>query len=105
MHLLMAIVAAVSYTVGGLFMKLSAGFSNLVPSLLVYILFFVGATLQIHLTNGSHLGITYILVLGLEAGCAVLISHLVFKEPYSMSTVIGILLIILGTAFLRAEVG
>jgi small multidrug resistance pump/quaternary ammonium compound-resistance protein SugE len=103
MYLLMAIFAALAYTTGGVFMKLSAGFSQMLPTLVVYILFFVGATLQIHLTNNAHLGITYILVLGLESGCALLLSHIVFKEPYSISAIVGISLIIIGTGFLRLE--
>lgn len=105
MYLLMAIAAALSYTIGGIFMKLSAGFSQLVPSLLVYLLFLIGASLQTYITHNSHLGITYVLVLGLEAMCAVLFSFFIFKESYTMLTIAGIFLIVLGTAFLRAEAG
>jgi multidrug transporter EmrE-like cation transporter len=105
LYLLLAVIAALSYTVGGVFMKLSEGFSNLVPSLLVYLLFLVGASLQTYLTNNAHLGITYILVLGLETVCTVFFSLLVFKEGYSTLTIVGIFLIIIGAAFLRAEAG
>ncbi|MDX2213001.1 MAG: SMR family transporter [Oculatellaceae cyanobacterium bins.114] len=105
MYFLIAVIAALSYTVGGVFMKLSSGFSQLVPSVMVYLFFLVGASLQIYLTNNSHLGITYILVLGLEAVCAALFSALLFKEGYTTFTIIGIMLVVAGTAFLRAEAG
>lgn len=104
MYLLMAIVAAVSYTIGGIFMKLSGGFSQLAPTAMVYLFFLAGASLQTYITHNAHLGITYMLVLGLEAVCAVLFSVLIFKEVYTPLTIIGIFLIVVGTAFLRAEV-
>lgn len=103
MYLFIAIIAALSYTVGGICMKFSEGFSHPIPSLLVYLLFLMGASLQIYITHNSHLGITYILVLGLETVCALLFSLLIFKEGYSILSIIGIFLIVLGAAFLRAE--
>lgn len=103
MYLLVAIFAALAYTIGGVCMKFSAGFSQPLPSLLVYILFFIGATLQTYLTYQAQLGVTYILVLGLEAGCALLLSNIVFKESYSTPAIVGIFLIIVGTGILRSE--
>jgi len=84
-------------------MKFSAGFSQFVPSVLVYVLFLIGASLQTYITNAAHLGITYALVLGLEVVCTTLFSLLIFKEGYSISAMVGIFLIALGAAFLRAE--
>jgi multidrug transporter EmrE-like cation transporter len=103
MYLLIAILAAVTYTIGGTFMKLSAGFSEFVPSLMVYVCFLVGATLQVFLLNQAPMGISYILVLGLEALSALLISLLFFRESYSFVTMVGIFLVVMGTALLRAE--
>lgn len=103
MYFFLAMVAALSYCVGGVFMKFSAGFSQFVPSVLVYVLFLIGASLQTYITNAAHLGITYALVLGLEVVCTTLFSLLIFKEGYSISAMVGIFLIALGAAFLRAE--
>jgi multidrug transporter EmrE-like cation transporter len=103
MYLLTAILAAFAYTVGGVFMKLSAGFSEFIPSLMVYVCFLVGATLQIFLLNNAHMGISYILVLGLETLAAALFSLFFFKESYGIITMVGIFFVVLGTAFLRAE--
>ncbi|MBI4782687.1 MAG: small multidrug resistance protein [Oscillatoriophycideae cyanobacterium NC_groundwater_1537_Pr4_S-0.65um_50_18] len=103
MYLLLAVAAALSYTIGGIFMKLSEGFAHPIPSLLVYLLFLIGASLQIYITNNAHLGITYMLVIGLETACAVFFSLFIFKEGYSPLTVAGIFLIAAGTVFLRVE--
>lgn len=84
-------------------MKLSEGFAHPIPSLLVYLLFLIGASLQIYITNNAHLGITYMLVIGLETACAVFFSLFIFKEGYSPLTVAGIFLIAAGTVFLRVE--
>ena len=105
MYLLMAVIVALFYTVGGIFMKFSAGFSQLLPTGMVYLLFLAGVSLQTYITNNAHLGITYILVLGLEALCAVLFSLLIFKESYTPLTMVGIFLIAAGTACLRVKVG
>ncbi|PSB27496.1 DMT family transporter [Stenomitos frigidus] len=104
MYVLMAAATAVLYTVGGVFMKLSAGFSQVIPTGMVYLFFLAGVSLQTHITNNAHLGITYMLVLGLEAVSAVLFSILIFKESYTPLTIVGIFFIVLGTVFLRAEV-
>ncbi|XGV99174.1 MAG: multidrug efflux SMR transporter [Leptolyngbya sp. BL-A-14] len=105
MYLLIAAAAALFYTVGGIFMKLSAGFSQLIPTGMVYLLFIAGVSLQMYITHNAHLGITYILVLGLEALCAVLFSLLIFKESYTPLTLVGIFLIVAGTACLRLKAG
>jgi multidrug transporter EmrE-like cation transporter len=103
MYLLLAILAAIAYTIGGTFMKLSSGFSEFAPSLMVYVCFLVGATLQIFLLNQTHMGISYIFVLGLEALSALMFSLFFFKESYSPLTMAGIFLVVMGTALLRAE--
>jgi multidrug transporter EmrE-like cation transporter len=105
MYLLMAAAAALFYTLGGVCMKFSEGFSQPIPTALVYLTFLAGVSLQIYITSNAHLGITYILVLGLEAVCAVLFSLLIFKESYTPLTLAGIFLIALGTAFLRLRIG
>jgi multidrug transporter EmrE-like cation transporter len=103
MYLFISMSAAFSFAIGGIFMQLSEGFSKPLPSLLVYICFGIGASLQIYATNASSVGITYILVLGLEAIMVFLISNFIFKEPYSLLKVAGIILVVIGVVFLRAE--
>ena len=54
--LLLPIAAAFSFTVGGVFMQFSEGLSRFVPSLMVYVTFLLGASLQTLATR--HSGIT-----------------------------------------------
>ncbi|HEY9597596.1 MAG TPA: SMR family transporter [Cyanophyceae cyanobacterium] len=103
MYLLMVLAAAVFFSVGGIYMKLSQGLSHLTPSLLVYVFFCVGASLQTLAMRKSDLGVTYILVLGLEAVLALLFGVILFKEHYSLFKLLGISLIVAGIAFLRSS--
>jgi len=103
MYLLMVLAAAVFFTVGGIYMKLSHGLSHLTPSLLVYLFFCAGASLQTLAMRKSDLGVTYILVLGLEAVLALLFGVWLFKEHYSFLKLLGISLIVAGIAFLRSS--
>jgi multidrug transporter EmrE-like cation transporter len=103
MYLFISMSAALSFAIGGIFMQLSEGFSKPLPSLLVYLCFAIGASLQIYATNVSSVGITYILVLGLEAVIVFMMSNFLFKEPYSAFKMAGIILVVIGIVFLRAE--
>jgi small multidrug resistance pump/quaternary ammonium compound-resistance protein SugE len=95
--------AAVFFTVGGIYMKLSQGLTNLTPSLLVYLFFCAGASFQTLATNKSELGATYILVLGLESILALLFGVVFFQENYSFVKLLGVSLIVAGIVFLRAN--
>lgn len=104
MYLLMVVAAAAFFTVGGIYMKLSQGLSHLTPSLLVYLFFCAGASLQTLAMHKSELGSTYILVLGLESVLALLFGILFFKENYSLFKLLGVSLIVTGIIFLRTNV-
>jgi small multidrug resistance pump/quaternary ammonium compound-resistance protein SugE len=103
MSLFLAIITALAYTIGGIFMKLSQGLTVPIPTVAVYALFLLGVTLQILLTNGSGLGITYILVLGLEAVMATLFGMYIFGEKLSPLNLSGIVLVLIGVIFLRSH--
>ena len=53
MYLMMVLVAAFAYTLGGMYMKLSKGLSELVPSLLVYFFLIAGASIEAIAMNGT----------------------------------------------------
>ena len=67
MYIMMVVIAALSFSMGGFYMKLSEGFAKLVPTVLVFALFMLGAGLQTAAMRGTNLSVTYLLVLGLEA--------------------------------------
>lgn len=98
----MITAAAVLYTIGGVYMKFSAGFTHLVPSLFVYLCFIAGASLQNVAMRQADLGVTYIFVLGMESVLALLFGILLFKESYSLLRLVGISLIVAGMIFLRS---
>ena len=103
MYLILAIIAALSFTIGGIFMKTSQGLSQIVPTVLIYLCFGLGATLQtLVMQNSGEMGITYVLILGLEAILAVVFGILFFQEGSSPLKLVGIAFVTIGVAFLRS---
>lgn len=103
MYLLMVLAAAMFFTVGGIYMKLSEGLSHLTPTLLIYLFFCAGASLQTLAMQKSELAGTYIFVLGLESVLVLLFGIIFFQETYSFLKLFGIGLIVTGITFLRTQ--
>ncbi len=101
MYLFLAVMAALSFTVGGVFMNNSAGLTRLAPSLLVYLFFVAGASLQTLAMRTAGLGMTYILILGLEATLALAFGALFFNEGWSPLKLFGAAMIVSGIILLR----
>lgn len=102
MILLLSLCAAVSYTVGGICMKFSDGFSRPWPSVGVFYLFALGAAIQTYVTTRGELAVSYIVVLGLEAILALAFGIFIFKEGLSMIKIFGFALVVAGVGFLRS---
>ncbi len=83
-------------------MKLSAGFSVPLPSLLVYIFFAIGTTFQIFVTANEDLGSSYIFIVGLECVLTLGLGMSVFRESYSINEFFGLALVIAGISILRS---
>lgn len=103
MYSLLVLIAAVAFTVGGIYMKLSAGLTEFVPSLLVYLCFAVGASLQALAMRQSELGVTYLVVLGLESVLAFLFSTFLFHEASSTVKYLGVSLLVAGMILLHIK--
>ena len=101
MALLLSIFAAGAYTVGGVFMKQSAGLSKLAPGLLVALCFLAGSAAQAVSMRDSEMSRNYVIVLGLEAGLAMGLGMVLFGEQLSAGKVAGIALVVAGVALLR----
>lgn len=101
LEVLLAFLAAVSFSVGGVFMKLSEGMSRLLPSAAFLSLFVLGAVLQALALRRTDLGVVYIAVLGLEAALTLVFSVLLFREALSVARVVAVLLIVAGVVLLR----
>lgn len=93
--------AALLFTVGGIFMKLSDGATRPVPSLIMAGCFVAGAVLQALAMRGGELGIVYVIVLGVEAVLAMAFGWVFFAETMSLWKIAGAMLIVLGIATLR----
>ena len=96
------ILAALFFTVGGVFMKLSDGLTKFWPTLIVFALFVIGAALQTLAMKREDLAVTYLLVVGLESILAFLFGILVFSESCTPLRIAGVLLITGGIVSLRS---
>lgn len=95
--------AALLFTVGGIFMKLSEGASRPAPSAIMAGCFVAGAVLQALAMRGGDLGVVYVIVLGVEAVLAMAFGWLFFSESMTVWKIGGALLIVLGIVSLRAS--
>lgn len=103
MFMLQAGLAALSFSIGGYFMKLSAGLTRLRPSMLVFAFFALGACLQTVAMRGEQMSITYIVVLGFEAITAFSLGVFLLGEQSSFTKVAGVSLVVLGIVLLRSS--
>lgn len=102
MNIFLLVSAALSYSVGGYFMKLSDGLSRPGPTALVLGLFCFGAILQTVAMRHGELSVTYIVVLGLEAITALTLGLFFLGEGVTVLKLAGVFLVTLGIVVLRA---
>ena len=100
---LLVFSAALLFTVGGIFMKLSDGVTRPGPSLIMAACFVAGAILQALAMRGGDLGVVYVVVLGVEAVLAMFFGWFIFSEHLSLWKIGGAVLIVLGIATLRVQ--
>lgn len=93
--------AALCFSIGGYFMKLSAGLTHFRPTVLVFTLFAFGAGLQTVAMRGEQMSITYVVVLGFEAITAFSLGVFFLKESSSMPKLAGVGLVLVGILLLR----
>jgi multidrug transporter EmrE-like cation transporter len=98
----MIVLAALLFTVGGVFMKLSEGLTRFWPTVLVFALFISGAALQTLAMKREELAVTYVLVVGLESILAFLFGVLLFSESCTPRRIAGVFLVAGGIISLRS---
>lgn len=103
LNLLLLVTAATLYTTGGVLMKLSDGLTRPLYILLLLVAVTLGSVLQALAVRHAQLGVTYLLVLGLEAGLALAGSVLIFRESLSLLKLFGLSLIVGGVACLHVS--
>lgn len=101
MKLILALLAALSFTSGGVLMKHADGARHVAPTIGFIGLFAVGALLQSYAMRGADLGALYILVLGAEAALAFGFGVWLFGESVTPVKVAAVALVVAGIALLR----
>jgi len=101
MFITLTSLAALAFSVGGYFMKLSAGLTQFRPTVLVFSCFAIGAGLQTIAMRGNQMAVTYIIVLGLEAITAFSLGVIFLQESSSITKLSGIGLVVVGILVLR----
>jgi small multidrug resistance pump len=101
MFLALTCLAAIFFSIGGYFMKASAGLTEFRPTMLVFTFFIVGASLQTVAMRGQQMIITYVVVLGLEAISAYSLGVFFLKEGSSLARLAGVALVLAGIVVLR----
>ena len=97
-YLAMAILLEV---VGTTCMKLAEGFTRLIPSVLVFVLYGASFSFMILALKKIELGITYAIWAGLGTALITLIGIVWFEESVSPLKVVSIVFIVLGVVGLR----
>lgn len=103
MHLILALMAAGCFTLGGVFMKHADGLRHIGPSLIFAALFAGGAVFQSYAMRDAAMSLTYVLVLGLEGVLAVGLGVAAFGEQLGPLKAAGVVLILIGIACIRGE--
>jgi multidrug transporter EmrE-like cation transporter len=100
----LALGAAMTFAIGGLFMKPSEGMTRLGPSLCMVGMFAVGAVLNtIVVHRGGELGVAYLLVVGCETLLAFGLGVLVYHERVTPTRLLAMLLVASGALLLASS--
>jgi quaternary ammonium compound-resistance protein SugE len=102
MSTVLAVLAALSFSIAGYFTKLSQGLTVLGPTAMMFGLFALGSALQALAMRHESMALTYAFVLGLEAVTAFFLSVWLLGESASAIRFGGIALVVAGIVLLKA---
>jgi multidrug transporter EmrE-like cation transporter len=97
----LVLLAALAFSAGGYFMKLSDGLRRPGPTAALFVLFLAGAALQAVAMRREAMSVTYVIVLGLEAVIAYLLGIGLLGEASSIWKMGGVALVVAGILLLR----
>lgn len=101
MYFGLLVLASVLFALGGVFMKYSAGLTRVGPSAGVFACFCFGAACQAIAMRRTEMSVVYVLVLGVEALAAFLLSIWILDEPVTPAKVLALALILSGIVLLE----
>tara|TARA_Y100000996_G_C22368345_1_gene579956 strand:- start:283 stop:612 length:330 start_codon:yes stop_codon:yes gene_type:complete len=96
MHWFYLILAIFAETLGTTFLKISNGFSHILPSFLSIIFFCISLVLLSFVLRHISIGIVYAIWSGMGIVLVTLVGYVFFKQNLDLPAFIGILLIISG---------
>jgi quaternary ammonium compound-resistance protein SugE len=99
----LAVLAALCFAVGGYFTKLSLGLTARGPTAMMFALFLASSALQAVAMRNEPMAVTYVIVLGLDAVTALLLSIWLLQETASAIRFGGIALVVAGIILLRGS--
>ena len=105
MHWLHLTIAIIFEMIGTTSMKLSQGFTRLVPSITMFASFGIAFFFNTLALRKLDLSITYAIWSGVGTAATAVIGFYFFKEPFSTLKFVSICLIILGVVGLRLSWG
>jgi small multidrug resistance pump len=95
---------AIAFEVGGTTsMKLSRGFTRMIPTLFMFLFYGTGITLMNLVLRRMDLSLVYAVWSGLGTAAIALIGMIWFHEPASAIRIVSIILIILGVVGLNIK--
>ena len=103
MHWLYLIIAITMEVAGTTSMKLSEGFSKLLPSISIFIFYGISFTFLTLALKVLPVGMTYAIWAGAGTALITFVGVIWFGESFNMIKVISLLLIIIGVAGLHAS--
>ena len=98
-------LAIVSEVIGTSFLKLSAGFTKLIPSLVVVVCYALAFYLLAFSLKSLKVGIAYAIWAGLGVALLAIIGRLFFHETINSTAALGIVLIIAGVVLVSLNQG
>lgn len=98
----LVLAAALAFVVGGICMKLSHGATIALPTAAFLACFVAGASLQGMAMTDAEMGVTYLIIVGLECVLAFAAGTLLFRERLAIDKLMGVALIVTGIIALRA---
>lgn len=97
------IISIVFEVVGTTFLKLSDGFTNIVPIILLIVFYGLSFTFFVFALRTISLSVGYSIWSGLGTAGAALIGVLIFNEVISGVNIIGLLIIIAGIVLMNMD--
>ena len=102
-HWLFLAAAILLEVAGTVFMKLSEGFTRLLPSIMLFVFYAASFTALTFSLKKIDLSIAYTVWAGVGTALIALVGILYFREPVSMMKSVSICLIIIGVAGLNLD--